>query len=298
MNSKVEDSEILCLTFDFAENVYLPFQHRQPSQRFFLTGLKFDIFGISIDTACAQVIYALTEGHWPCEKTANTVCSMLYHFLKTDAFVRQLPHGRQPRILKLTSDNCAGQNKNRWIIWFLDFLTSIGMFDEIHLSFLVAGHTNNMCDARFALIKRKMRDTEALVPAHMHQIIATASPVMTGVKATEVNWCDWKAFLEQFYSLQVKGLSTFHFFCFKAAEPGVVFCSPSCDASAADVSRHSLLDRKPGMLDKLRAEKANIAPLPFEPFTPKRRAYIDKELLKRYFDQDNVNHLKESFTSA
>ena len=65
------------------------------------------------------------------------------------------------------------------------------MFDEIHLSFLVAGHTKNMCDARFALIKRKMRDTEALVPAHMHQIIHTASPVMTGVvKATEVNWCD------------------------------------------------------------------------------------------------------------
>ena len=179
MNSKVEGSEILCLTFDFAENVYLPFQHRQPSQRFFLTGLKFDIFGISIDTACAQVIYALTEGHWPCEKTANTVCSMLYHFLKTDAFVRQLPHGRQPRILQLTSDNCAGQNKNRWIIWFLSFLTCIGMFDEIHLSFLVAGHTKNMCDARFALIKRKMRDTEALVPAHMHQIIATASPVMS-----------------------------------------------------------------------------------------------------------------------
>jgi hypothetical protein len=296
MNSKAEGSTTLCLTFDFAENVYLPFQHRQPSQRFFLTGLKFDIFGISIDTASAQVIYGLTEGHWPCEKTANTVCSMLFHFLKTDAFVRG--SGIQPRILQLTSDNCAGQNKNRWIIWFLDFLTSIGMFDEIHLSFLVAGHTKNMCDARFALIKRKMRDTEALVPAHMHQIIATASPVMHGVKATEVNWCDWKAFLEQFYSLQVKGLSTFHFFCFKAAEPGVVFCSPSCDASAADVSRHSLLDRKPGMLDKLRAEKANIAPLPFEPFTPKRRAYIDKELLKRYFSQDNVKHLMDVFTSA
>ena len=77
-----------------------------------------------------------------------------------------------------------------------------------------------------------------------------------------------------------------------------MFCSPSCDASAADVSRHSLLDRKPGMLDKLRAEKENIAPLPFEAFTPKRRAYIDRELLKRYFDQDNVKHLKESFTSA
>ena len=294
--SRKPDSKVLHLTMDFAENVYLPYQHRQASQRFFLTGLKFDLFGISNDSFPAQVIYGLTEGHWPNEKTANTVCSMLNHFLHTPAFV----HGNKaaPLIMRLTADNCTGQNKNRWIIWYLSFLTIIGRFDEIDLSFLVSGHTKNMCDARFALVKRSMRSKEALIPAHMHDIISCSSLVLTGVKASEVGWYNWKSFLEGFFCGTIKNINSYHFFKFKAAQPGVVFCSTSCDAPEQTVIRHQLLKNEPDILMKLRAEQSNIPLYQFVDFTAARRAYVEKELLERYFSQDNVNHLRASFLHA
>ncbi len=294
--SRHADSNTVHLTMNFADRVYLPFQHGHPSHRSFIAGLNFDMFGISNDTFGSQVTYGLTEGHWPNEKSTNSIFSMLHNFLTTPAFV----HGDavRPRVLQISADCCTGENKNRWMLWYFSYLTLIGMFDEVQVSFLVAGHTKSLCEARFALIKRQLRATEALIPAHMHNVISCASPVMTGAKADEIAWCDWKAFLERFFSGLVKSISKHHVFRFSAAQPGVVHCSPSVDAPETAVHRYQLLKPTPGTLDLLQAEHADVTTHAFVDFTPARREYVDKELVQRFFDQGVAPHLRDEFLHA
>ncbi len=55
--------EIVHLVFDFAEKVTLPSMERQPGQLHFVTGLKYDIFGISLTKLNITNVYGLSEGH-------------------------------------------------------------------------------------------------------------------------------------------------------------------------------------------------------------------------------------------
>ena len=51
--------------FDFDEKVLLPNMERQPGNLHFTTGLKYDMFGISISNDQSSNVYGLPEGHWP-----------------------------------------------------------------------------------------------------------------------------------------------------------------------------------------------------------------------------------------
>ena len=44
--------------------------------------------------------------------------------------------------LLLNADNCARENKNRWMFPFLGFLVERGYFNEIELHFLMPGHSH------------------------------------------------------------------------------------------------------------------------------------------------------------
>lgn len=65
--------------------------------------------------------------------------------------------------ISLHVDNCGGQKKNKFIIWYLLWRTTTEMEHEIKLYFLVAGHTKNRCDGAFGFVKRelKRRNTDA-----------------------------------------------------------------------------------------------------------------------------------------
>lgn len=49
---------------EFAEKVLLPKLQRQPGKLHFVTGLKFDIFGVSCSNDGLTDVYGLVEGHW------------------------------------------------------------------------------------------------------------------------------------------------------------------------------------------------------------------------------------------
>lgn len=99
--------------FDFAEKVLLPRLLRQPGQISYLVGMCFDMFGVSSSRKKINYVFGLPEGHWPNNKTANSVLTMLSHCLEH-------PHERERAggNLYLTADNCAAQNKNRFVMWF------------------------------------------------------------------------------------------------------------------------------------------------------------------------------------
>lgn len=63
--------------FDFAEKILLPNLINKPDQLHFITGLKFDFFGVRLSNISTTHIHCLPEVHWPDHKTANEVTSML-----------------------------------------------------------------------------------------------------------------------------------------------------------------------------------------------------------------------------
>lgn len=162
----------LHLLFDFVEKVLLPKLQRQPSQPYFITGLNCDLLGISCSNTTRNYVFGLPEGHWSNEKTADSVVSMLHYTLgqlkrngKTAGFSQ----------VKLHADNCSGQNKNRYVLWCLTWRVLVGLDDRIDRYFLIAGHTQNVCDGAFGHVKRRFRKSDVHVPAEMNEVIEKSS---------------------------------------------------------------------------------------------------------------------------
>lgn len=153
--------DTLHVTFDFAEKVHLPHFLNQPGQLFFTAPLRVDLFGIHCAPFKRTHVYCLPEGHWPGRKNADA--SMVEHTIRTKA--SGVPH------LELTADNCAGQNRNHFILYYLCWRACLGLNQTITLRFLVVGHTKNFADAAFGLVKQRMRRQEVVTPAHLAKVV-------------------------------------------------------------------------------------------------------------------------------
>lgn len=129
--------------FDFSEKILLPRLLKQPGQLHFTTGLNFDINGVSCRNTGNAYVFDLPEGHWPNDKIASSVLSMLNYAMN-------LPSESRARgeTLLLSADNCGGQNKNRFVLWYLAWLVFTGREKRIELDFMIPGHTKNVVDGR------------------------------------------------------------------------------------------------------------------------------------------------------
>ena len=85
-------------------------------------------------------------------KGANTIISMLHHFFEHHAFGETEVH--------LLVDNCTGQNKNHFMIYYLMWRVMTGLHKEITLSFLLVGHTKFAPDWCFGLLKQYIKRQE------------------------------------------------------------------------------------------------------------------------------------------
>ena len=74
--------------------------------------------------------YLIDEG-MVTSKGSDAVISYLHHFF--------LRYGLGEVALQLHCDNCAGQNKNQYMLFF--WRTIHGLHRNIELNFMVAGHT-------------------------------------------------------------------------------------------------------------------------------------------------------------
>lgn len=72
---------VVHLVIDFAEKIILPSMLKQAGQNHYITGLKYDLFGISCSNFKINKIFGLPEGLWPNRKDENYVLSKLYHVI-------------------------------------------------------------------------------------------------------------------------------------------------------------------------------------------------------------------------
>ena len=154
---------------------------------------------------------------------------MLHHFLGER-------YPKLPYRLAFMADNCAGQNKNRWMFWYLSWLLSVHPeCVEITMHFMVPGHTKMMNDAKFGLIKRKMKKTECYSSRELKIIVDESGKGQFGIDVgaddTNVPFYKWKDILEVDYNGKIPGVSTHRLFQLRKASPGVCFWKETSDAA-------------------------------------------------------------------
>ena len=217
--------------FEVAEKVLLTRLFNQPGQLHFVTGLKFDIFGVSSTNQCLNFIYGLPEGHLPNEKTANVVFSMLHLAIEKESGSELCSKHH----LLLHADNCAGQNKNRFVLWCLCFRVLLYMNNQVDLFFLIAGHTKNVCDGAFVHVKRRLKVRDVHTPQEMMNVIKGSNDTTKCIPSANVDWRDWKDVLRQAFVIPSKfGITKHHVFSFKSSTSGIVCAWNLSDSATSD----------------------------------------------------------------
>lgn len=198
------------ISFDFAQQVHFPFDPLQPGPIFFKTPRKCGLFGINSEPVGTQVNYIIDEAH-SCGKGGNTVISYIHHYLEF--------HDLKTRNLHFHADNCSGQNKNNFVIWYFLWRTLTGLNDKITLSFLIAGHTKFSPDGGFGLIKKLFRKTKIDCLDDIASVVNQSSKMNVGQLVGYENApslvpvCNWDVFLCQFFKKvkKIKSYQHFHF---------------------------------------------------------------------------------------
>jgi hypothetical protein len=72
----------------------------------------------------------------------------------------------RPSVLYLQADNCAGENKNKFMFAFLSLLVSLDIFQDVFLSFLLVGHTHEDIDQMFSAAQTKYKCSTIHTPRY------------------------------------------------------------------------------------------------------------------------------------
>ena len=148
--------------------------------------------------------------------------SMLHHFFKA--------HGLGETSVHLHADNCTGQNKNRYMMYYLMWRVLTGLHKEVIISFLPVGHTKFAPDWCFGLLKQRFRRTKIGDLDDIANCVSLSSsvnvPQLIGSLDATIfvpmyNWSEY--FEEQTIKTALKGITHMHHFRFNFSSPGVVF---------------------------------------------------------------------------
>lgn len=235
--------------FDFDETFLLPKLEKKPGQLHFITGLKFDKFGAKSTNLQRKFGFGLPEGHWPSEKMANTMVSMLHETFKHTK-KNNIGSGR----LVLHTDNCARQNKNRFLLWYLYSRVLVGFEHEIYIHFFIDGHTKYVCDWAFRHVKQRLLKAEVRFPKEIMNVIEQSSTKSTCVPPIFVRWKNWKTLMEQYFKMpQGCKVSKYHVFGFHSTSAGSIEAQ---ELSMSKTAKTFVLRKGPVAVDTIRENAA------------------------------------------
>ena len=159
---------------------------------------------------------------------------MLHHFFET--------HGLGEKVVHLHADNCSGQNKNRYMMYYLMWRVLTRQHDQITISFLPVGHTKFFPDAGFGMLKKKFRMTKVDCLSDIATVVSQSAtmnhPQLVGDQSGNVivPTYDWITFFEdRTVKTALKGIKSYSHFRFSSKELGTVNV---CKSSVVN-DRHS-----------------------------------------------------------
>ncbi|ELT90677.1 hypothetical protein CAPTEDRAFT_189695 [Capitella teleta] len=225
-------------SFDFAQQVHLPSNPLQPGPIYFLVPRKCGLFGVCCEGLPRQVNFLIDEAH-SISKGSNSVISYLHYFFWS--------YGLGETDVHLHCDNCSGQNKNKFMLWYLAWRVAIGLHKTISLNFLVAGHTKFAPDWCFGLVKQTFRRHAVSSLSCMESVVNGSAccnqAQLVGMEdgTSIVPVMDWQKHLGN-YGRPLKGIKKMHHFKFDSATPGVVLFRENSDAEWASFNIFNSLD--------------------------------------------------------
>ena len=116
----------------------------------FKTASECEIFGMCCKGIPHQINYLIDEAS-DTSKGANTVVSLVHHFLAHDSLVEIHLHSH--------ADNGAGQNKNNTFLQYCAWRVLSGFHQSVTMSFMLIGHTKFALDWCFGVLKQRFRQT-------------------------------------------------------------------------------------------------------------------------------------------
>lgn len=111
---------------------------------------------------------------------------MIFNTLNIDTESR----GSAVCTLYLTCDKFGDQNKNNYLFLFLEWIVITGKKKRIEINILIPVYTKNICDGKFGLLKRCVRqeNTEEFVSSNFMEMIRDISDGNTCVPYRDVAW--------------------------------------------------------------------------------------------------------------
>ena len=208
-------------SFDYAQQVHIPSNPMQPGPIYFKTPRKCGIFGVMCEGLPRQVNFLIDEAV-STGKGANATISYVHFYFQR--------HGLGETDAHLSADNCSGQNKNNYFLWYLAWRTLMELHNSIQYSFLIAGHTKFGPDRCFGIIKKAYKVTYVSSLYEFARLVETSGT--SGINKTQlvgthngrvlVPVYDWSSFLGQYFK-RFPNILKFHHFRFSKENPGMVF---------------------------------------------------------------------------
>lgn len=201
------------VTFDFAQDLGLPQLSNQPQELYFTSQRSIRLFSVRDDGARIQYNFLYDEGDGG--KGGNYVGSMLILFL--------LDLKRQFHIHRvlLNADNCCAQNKNNIVLWMLELLVMMGIFEHIELKFLVKGHTHCSVDGGHGVIKKAWRKQDVFSIHQAKKVIEECASTQRAIILSPNEFFEWSSLLSLYFR-KLPGISVQQEFEFDTERFGTV----------------------------------------------------------------------------
>jgi len=221
-------------SWDFAQQVYYPYEDQQVGPIYFKIPRKAQLFGVCCEGMPRQVNYLIDEADF-LDKGSNTVISLLDHFFAV--------LGLGETHAYLSADNCVGQNKNNSLLHYLLFRTMVGLHEQIDLSFMIVGHTKFAPDGYFGRIKYRYRRAKVYTYQHMADLINSSSPNGQNVCQTyrddagQKNFAyrQWSTWLSKYFK-NLPNITKYQHFSLDHKKPGFVVVKKSVDGEELSVN--------------------------------------------------------------
>ena len=215
-------------SFDYAQQVHFPCNPQQPGPIYFKTPRKCGIFGVCCEAIPRQINFLIDESVQT-GKGGNTTISYLHNFFEN--------HGLGETNVHLHADNCGGQNKNNYVLWYLCWRVLHGLHRNIDYAFLIAGHTKFSPDWCFGLMNKKLRRTFTSSLFDIMQAVDSSTTTnvnygkLVGLHdgTVLVKTYQWDEHLSTYFR-KLKGISRYHHFRFSEDSPGKVFYRKYADS--------------------------------------------------------------------
>ena len=156
------------------------------------------MFGVHCEGTSNQVNFLIDEG-MVIDKGSNSVLSYVHFYFAH--------YGLGEEVAQLHCDNCSGQNKNKYAMWYLAWRCIYQLHQQIQLYFLVAGHTKFSPDWCFGLLKQRYRRSHVSSLSDLEKVCRTSTttgvniPQLVGSEDGDVYvpTYNWHEFLDDYF---------------------------------------------------------------------------------------------------